>query len=156
MYKFLTRNGTALAFGLGVLIVVVGLISIMGGLEEFNMMSEEDQSQTSIFNSGIWAAIVLTIACFVLAVLFGLFQVVSDPKGALKMIIGLVVIVGLVFAFYSTAEVETTGKIGRQIEDGVISATTSKWISGALATTLILFGATFLVFIGSEIRNVFK
>ncbi len=41
----------------------------------------------------------------------------------------------------ATAEVETTGEIAQAIAEGELSGSTSKWISGALWTTLILFAA---------------
>ena len=79
-----------------------------------------------------------------------------NPKGSLKFVLAFAVIIGLVIIFYSTSTVETTGKIGTMIENGELSGGTSKWISGALATTLILLGGTVLVFVVSEVRNVFK
>jgi len=79
-----------------------------------------------------------------------------NPKGSLKFVLGFAVIIGLIIVFYATSAAETTGKIGTMISDGQLDANTSRWISGALATTLILLGGTFLVFIVSEVRNVFK
>lgn len=156
MYNFLTKHGTAVAFGLGVLVTLIALLTILGGLDEFNMLSDEEKGTTSIFNPAISMAIALTIACAVAILGFGLFHVVMDPRSALKFIIGFAVIIGLVFLFYSMADVETSGKIGTLIENGELSANTSKWISGALSTTLVLLAGTFLAFIVSEIRNLFK
>lgn len=155
-YKFLTKNGTALAFGLGVIVSVIGLGAVLGGIESFNMLAEEEQGTTSIFNTAIWGAIVLAVACFVLMILFGLIHVASNWRGAIEGIIGLAVIIGLTVVFYSTSEPETTGKVGQAIADGKLDANTSKWISGVLKTTLVLISGTVLVFIFSEIRNAFK
>ena len=40
MYKFLTKHGTALAFGLGVLISAIGIMTILGGLGDYNMLAD--------------------------------------------------------------------------------------------------------------------
>jgi len=156
MYNFLTKHGTAVAFGLGVLVALIGILAILGGLSEFNMLSDEEKATTTIFNPAISMAIALTIACGVAILGFGLYHLVTDLKGALKFILGFAVILVLVFVFYSMAEPETSGKIGTMIQNGELSANTSKWISGALSTTLVLLGATFLAFIVSEVRNLFK
>ena len=156
MYKFLTKNGTALAFGLGVVVSLVGVIAILGGIESFNMLPEEEQGTTSIFDTFIWGAIVLAVACFILMIGFGLYQVAMNWRGAIEGIIGLAVIIGLTVVFYSTSDIETTGKVGEQIAEGKLDGNTSKWISGVLKTTLVMLGGTVLVFIFSEIRNAFK
>lgn len=156
MYKFLTKHGTAVAFGLGVVVSAIGILSILGGLEGYNMLAEDQQGTTDIFNLAIGGGVLLVIVCFAAAILFGIYQVVTNPKGAIQSILGLVVIIGLVLIFYSTATPETSGKVYDAIQDGELTANTSKWISGALATTLIVFATTVFVFIFSEIRNVFK
>ena len=50
IYRFFTRNGTAFAFLLGVVIVIGGFLAIFGGLDDFNMLSDEEKSTTGIFN----------------------------------------------------------------------------------------------------------
>ena len=156
MYKFLTKNGTALAFGLGVLVSVIGFAAILSGLEGYNMLAEEEQGTTSIFNAFLWGAIVLVIIGFAAMLVFGLIHVASNWRGALEGIIAIAVIIGLTVLFYSMAEVETSGKVGQMIADGKLDANTSQWITGVLSTTLIMLGGTVVVFIFSEIRNAFK
>ncbi len=156
MYKFLTKHGTAMAFGLGAVVAAIGILSILGGLEGYNMLPEDQQDTTEIFNVAISGGIILTILAFAAAILFGVYQVILNPKAAIQSILGLVVIIGLFMIFYSTATPETSGPIYQDIQDGEITAGVSNFITGALATTLIIFGATIFVFIFSEIRNVFK
>lgn len=156
MYKFLTKHGTAMAFGLGVLVSAVGILTILGGLEGYNMLPEDQQDTTQIFDLAIGGGVILTLIAFAVAILFGLYQVIINPKAAIQSILGLVVIIGLCLIFYSTATPETSGGIFEDIQNGKLSANTSNWITGALATTLIIFGATVFVFIFSEVRNVFK
>ena len=156
MYKFLTKNGTALAFGLGVIVSVLGFAVILSGLEGYNMLAEEDQGTTSIFNVALWGAIVLVIVCFAAMLIFGLVHVVNNWKEALEGVIALAVIIGLTVLFYSMSEVETSGKIAGMISKGELDGNTSKWISGALGTTLVMLAITVVVFVFSEIRNAFK
>ena len=156
MYKFLTKHGTALAFGLGVLVSAIGILTILGGLDGYNMLPEDQQGTTHIFDFAIGGGITLVIICFAAAILFGIYQIVTNPRGAIQSILGLVVIIGLLVVFHATATPETSGKVYQAIQDGELSANTSRWITGALATTLVVFGATVFVFIFSEIRNVFK
>lgn len=156
MYKFLTKNGTALAFGLGVLVSLIGFGVILGGIEDYNMLAEEEQGTTTIFNAILWGAIILCILCFAAMVIFGIIHVATNWKGAIEGIIALAVIIGLTVLFYSMAEVETTGRIAAAIQDGELTGTTSKWITGILSTTLIMLAATVAAFIFSEIRNAFK
>lgn len=156
MYKFMTKHGTMIAFGIGLLIAFVAVMAIMMGLDGFNALPEDDKGTTSIFNIGIVGAIILVILCAVLMLGFGVYQLAANPKSAMKSIIPLAVIVGLVVVFYSMGQAETSGKVYEAIQKGELSGETSKWINGALATTLILFAGATLAFILSEIRNLFK
>jgi hypothetical protein len=156
MYKFLTKHGTALAFGLGVLVSAIGIMTILGGLDDYNMLADDQQGTTTIFDLAIGGGVFLTIAAFAIAILFGVYQVIINPKGAIQSIIALVVIIGMFLIFYATATPETSGGVFEDIQAGKLTAETSNWITGALATTLVIFGATIFVFIFSEIRNVFK
>lgn len=156
VYKFLTKNGTAIAFGFGVLVSVIGIGAILGGVGDFNMLAEEEQGTTNIFNAALYGAIVLAILCFAAMIIFGLIHVATNWRGAIEGIIGLAVIIGLTVLFYSMAEPETGGKIGNMIAEGKLDSGTSKWISGVLSTTLILLGLTVAAFVFSEIRNAFK
>lgn len=156
MYRFMTKYGTMVAFGLGLLISLIGILIVMGGLEEFNMLPEEEQSTTDIFNFSIAGALALVVLCAVAMLLFGVYNVIVHPKGAIKFIAGLAVIIVLVVVFYSVTEAETSGKVYHAIQQGELTANTSKWINGAIATTLILLGGAALAFILSEIRNLFK
>jgi len=156
MYKFLTKHGTALAFGLGAIVSVISILTILGGLDGYNMLQEDQQDTTQIFDVAIASGIILTIVAFATAILFGLYQVIINPKGAIQSILGLVVIFGLFFIFYATATPESSGPIYQDIQDGKLTDNVSNWITGGLATTLIIFGATIFAFIFSEIRNVFK
>ena len=156
MYQFLTKNGTSVAFGLGLLIAILFLFSVLGGLDGFNALPKDDKGTTSIFNIGLQAALVLIVLCAIVALLFGIYHLVTNPKGAVKLIIGLAVLVGLIIVLYSISTPEKSGPIFETIQEFNISDNVSKFISAALSTVLILAGLAALSFVVSEIRNLFK
>ena len=156
MYKFLTRNGQLIAFGLGVLITLVFLISVIPNLEEFNLMSKDAQKQTNIFNSGLAAVIFLTVVGFAAAVFFGLYQTATNLKGSTKGLIGVGILVLVFLIAYMTASPETGGPIFETIQKFNVTDGQSKFISAGLTTTLILVAGAAGAFLFSEIRNFFK
>ncbi len=156
MYKALTKHGQLVAFAIGLIVIIAFFGSVMAGLDGFNALSKEDQGTTTIFDLGLYLTIILLVLCAIAAVLFGLYHMVTNPKGALKGIIGLIVIAVLFGALYSMSEAETSGAVGRAVEKFGVSEGESKFISGALKSTLILGGLAALAFVVSEIRNFFK
>jgi hypothetical protein len=156
MYKILTKHGQLIAFGIGLLVIVLYLGSVFGGLDSFSLLSKEDRGTTNIFDLGLKATVVLLVICAIIAVLFGIYHMVTNPKGAIKGIIGLVVIIILFGILYSMSTPETSGIVGNAVEKFDLSANESKFISAALKSTLILGALAALSFVVSEIRNFFK
>ena len=156
MYKFLTKHGTGVAFGLGLLVTLIGLAIVFAGIDGFNALPEDQQGTTSIFNVSLYLTFVLLVVAVVAVLVFGVMQLVSHPKNAIKFGIALAVIVILGFLFYSLSSVETSGKIYDKIQAGELSAGMSKILTGALWTTLVLAVLAVLGIVVSEIRNLFK
>jgi hypothetical protein len=160
MYKFLVANGQRLAFGLGILITAIFLFSVIGGLEQYNELPEEDQITTSIFNAGISGAVILIIVAAAALILFGLFQVLSNLKASLKGILGLAVLLVVFFIAYSSANGDAAAEItpiSNSIERvGGIAPGNLKFIGGAIVTAMVLIGTAFASFILAEIINFFK
>ena len=156
MYKFLTKNGQILAFGIGVLVVALFLISVTGGIGDFNMLAKEDKGTTTIFDLGLQLTIALLIICAIAAVLFGFYHLITNPKGAIKLIIGLVVLGALFFILLSTSEPETTGIVAAATEKHNVEPNESKLVSAMIKSTLGLGVIAILAFVVAEIRNFFK
>jgi hypothetical protein len=157
MYKFLSKNGQMLAFGLGLVLTVVFFISVFGGIEEFNLMPEETQAETSIFNIGIWAAIVLAVLCVIASIAFGLFQMITNPKGALIGIIGIAGLAVVVLAFYFGMDADGgSAGVVAAMEENAITVNQSKMINAGLGTALVLGFGAIAAFVLSEIYNIFK
>ena len=156
MYKALTKYGQLAAFSIGLIVIVVFFGSVFGGLDSFNALAKEDRGTTTIFNNGLYLTIGLLVLCAIVAVLFGVFHMVTNPKGALKAIIGIAILLILFFALYSTSTPETSGIVANAVEKFGLSDGESQFISAALKSTLILGGLAALSFIVSEITNLFK
>ncbi|MDX1685620.1 MAG: hypothetical protein R3275_10310 [Saprospiraceae bacterium] len=158
MYRFLTRNGQLLAFGLGLLITVLFLISVLGGMEGFDMLAEEEKGATGIFNIGLYGAIVLCILCAAGMLLFGIYNAIIHPKGAVKFLIGLGILLVMFFIFYTMADpvTEEDGKLFTIVQKFEISDGAHSFITGALSTTVTLLFVAAAAFLLSEVRNLFK
>jgi hypothetical protein len=66
MYQLLNKYGQAAAFGLGVLITVIFFLQITSGIETFEGLGKEEQLQSGIFSSGLYAAIGLSISAYII------------------------------------------------------------------------------------------
>jgi hypothetical protein len=157
MYNFLARNGQTLAFGIGALLTIIFYLSVFSGLEQFNMQGKEDQWTTNIFNIGFYASIVLTIACLVAAVAFGLMQMVDSPKAALKGVIGVVALLAIFFLIYSSVNPAAAPADVQAVEQQFeVTAQQSKFISGSIITTVVLAAVALVTFLLFEVINLFK
>lgn len=161
MYKFLTKNGQTLAFGLGVLITVVFLISVVSNMGEFTAMAEEKQMETTIFDFGLYGAMALAVIAAAAMVIFGLAQVVTSFKSSMKGILGFVALLVVFFVSYSMTDTSVSpyiqGAIDKFEQGGaVFTEGNLKFISGGISTTIVLVVVAAAAFVVSEITNLFK
>jgi len=156
MYRLLTKYGTGFAFGLGLLVTLIFLIPAVSGIGDFNMLPPDQKGTTTIFNAGLFCAIALIAICFIISVLFGVYQLATNPKGAVKFIISIGVIAVLFFILYSMATPETTAKMQALSQEFNITDGVSKFISAALWTVIALAAVATGSFVLAEIRNLFK
>ena len=171
MYNFLNKYGQALAFGIGVLVVVIFLVSIFSedattleGLTSDSVKGAEKYA-TSAFDFGLYASMGLVVIAFIAAIIFGLFQVVSNPKGSLKGLIGAAILVVICFVCYSVANSDISQE-SLAIQNSInkfetdqqtdFSDGTLKFISGAIIASLVLIGLSILSLIAFGIRGIFK
>ena len=157
MYKFLTKNGQLIALLVGAVIAIGSLLIILGGVDEFNTLSKEEKGTTTIFDFGLKAAIALIIIAAAAALLFGIYHLATNPKGAVKFLAGLVVLGVVLGATYAMSANFAAGpKELAAIEGGKLTAGASQWINAGIKTTLGLLGGGALILILLEIRNLFK
>ncbi|MEQ8705016.1 MAG: hypothetical protein RIC19_13910 [Phaeodactylibacter sp.] len=161
MYKFLTKNGQTLAFGLGVLITAVFMISVVSNMGEFTAMADDKQMETTIFDFGLYGAIALAVIAAVAMVVFGLFQVVTSFKSSMKGILGFAALLVIFFVSYSMTDTNVTpyiqGAIDKFEQGGAVFTDENlKFISGGISTTIVLVVVAAAAFVISEITNLFK
>ncbi|MCB0704971.1 MAG: hypothetical protein KDC34_06665 [Saprospiraceae bacterium] len=155
MYQFLTKYGQLLAFGLGILVTVIFLIGVIGGLDEFNSLSEADRGTSNIFNFGLVASMVLTVICCLAWFFFAILHIADNPKGSLKGLLGVLALVAVFVVLYFMAK-PATGSVAKTMADFNVSETTGKFISASISTTFVLLIGASLAFLVSEVRNFFK
>jgi len=160
MYKFLTKNGQLIAFGLGALITVIFLGMAFSGMDDFNsLVAMKKGTESNIFNFGISASIFLIALGFILMVVFGVYQVATDIKSSMKGIIGFGVIV-IIFIIASNMVPGSIDEIPAYISGPMtkydVSLSDYGFISGGIMTAIVLSIVAVLAFVGSEILNFFK
>ena len=153
-------------FLLGLALVAITLISVVTGIDgagyevgtDFNkMMKTEGNTETfDFFNLVAYIPPILVFLIIGIMILFGILQLVKNPKGSMKILIGLAIVAVLAFIFYSSSESESAGKVGFLLDKFEVGNTASKAISAGIKTVLTLLGGAVFLMIASEIRNLFK
>ncbi|MEE9373967.1 MAG: hypothetical protein V3V00_13025 [Saprospiraceae bacterium] len=165
MYSLLAKRGQMFAILLGVIVVVIFLGSVIGGLSsagynmgtDLNQVLKNDPNQSfSFFDIGLQLTMALALIAAVLALLFGLYQMLTNIKGSLTGIISLLAIGAIFFGFYSSASDDLTGPISHVLQQFDISSGISKFITGSLWTTILMAVVAAAAMIILEIWNMFK
>ena len=158
-YKFLSRNGTLLAFASVVVLFVIALLPIVSGYSDFSTIPTERQAfseEGSIFTLGLRISIGLLILATLLAVVLSLLQIVSNPKAAMKGIIAFGIVIVLFFVFYSMSDINTGGSLGKTIQDFKISSFIYGLTSGGIQLSILMLIGSIAIAILMEVWNYFK
>ena len=118
------------------------------------LADQPKSDEGSIFMPGITITVLLIILGAAAILIFSIIQIISNPKGAMRGLIGLVgllVIFGIAYAMASNEVNPEWHKEGDIITPGI-----SQYVGSAISTTGILIGLALLAFVVSEIRNFFK
>ena len=166
MYAFMSKYGQALAFGLGVLITIIFLGSAVGSDAIATIgpsVEDTEKYNSTLFNFGIGAAIFLAVLAAAAMLIFGVMHVASNPKGSLKGIVGLALVVVLMFIGYSMGadapdhpQIQVAKDKFEAAQGVDLTAGNLKFISGSILTALILMAASIVVLIVFGVRNLFK
>lgn len=166
LYNFFSGKGQSLGFGIGLLTVGIVLISAITGMKSagyetntqfIDILKQEGSTETfDFFNMAITLPIILIgFILFILAV-FSVVQLITNPKGSMKVLLGLLAVAAVFFIFYSMSAPETTGRLAMLHDKFSVGDTTSRIISGGINTTLILLAAGAAAAVIFEIINLFK
>jgi hypothetical protein len=158
MYQLLSRNGQAFGFLLGAVVTGIFLLIMALGWSDFSALGESPERYNSpLFDFGLFISIAMAILGFILIAVFGVFQMASNPKAALRGVLGTGAIVAAFFLAYATSSTEMPGPIVKAIEGiGGLSETAYKLVGGGITTALILVVFAFVAIIVLEIVNFFK
>jgi len=166
MYQLLAKRGQLFAIILGAGVTLIYLITVLSGLSAKGYSASDDLVQVlkndaidekfDFFNLGLQMTIALIGIALAAAVLFGIWQLLTNIKGSMKIIIALAVIIGVFFALYSTSDTDRAGILGPTLQEFDITDNVSKLISGGLKTTLLLAGGAVVSMVLLEIYNIFK
>lgn len=125
MYKFLTKYGLLVAFGVGALFVVITYASILSGLPDGDRSVEVllEEQNSAAFNAGIYITYFLIAVTTLVAILGFVMRTVSNPvsaKGFAIGTVGLLLLWAIIyFGFSDSAVTQTVIDNGLQPSDGV-------------------------------------
>lgn len=144
-YKFLSKNGPLLGFGISILCILIAVLPILGGREALSLIPEKQQAfspEGDIFYPSIYVAGFLLIASVALAILLSLGKMLANLKGATKGLIGFGLLVVLFLALYATANAD----IPESLSKFEVSESIYKVVGAGISLTMTLgFGSVLLI-----------
>ena len=110
-----------------------------------------------VVNYGISGAIILILIAAGIAILFGLIQSISNPKQAIRSVLGIVILAAIIFGIYSIApsEITETFKGSKYKELGVTPAI-MKYSYTAIVSSIILICIAFVSWFVLELINLVR
>lgn len=164
MYQFLTKHGQTLAFGIGLLLTVIFLGSVLSS--DTGAIEAPDGTKdygVTMFNFGLWAAVLLTAICAIAMVLFGVAQVLGNLKSSWQGLAGFALLIVIFIIGYSMAAGEPETRpiqlaIAKFEESQEVDFTSAnlKFVGGAIITSLVMIGLAIVALVATGIRNFFR
>lgn len=102
-YQFLKKYGVAISFGTGTVLAILTYAIILGGFPEFNP-GKKEMYDLSIFNFGLYTTYGLIFLACLLVIVFSIVNVIKNPKGSVKGVIGFGVLLVIFFITYSMGD----------------------------------------------------
>jgi len=124
---------------------LLGISGVLGVLFYTNSINEEPL---------IYIAYLFVIIGAIFSIAFPIYQLISNPKGALNTLIGLVILGIIVIIAYSMASDQVMHIIGYEGTDN--NPSTLKTVGTGLITTYILFFLSLASIVITEIYNTVK
>ena len=157
MYKLFSKYGLLFAFIIGLVFILIFIVPVITGLPEgFTLLPDEEQTATSVFDVGLKAAMVLLVAAVIITILASLLSLIKNPKGAVKGIIALAILLVIMFVLYSMSADEDGNRVQAALAEFNVSSALSQWISAFMKGSFIMVLGAVLIAIVGEIINIFK
>ena len=136
---------------------MIFFLPVVSGLPEgFSLLPDEEQTATSVFDVGLKATGALFVATVIITILASLLSLVKNPKGAVKGIIALAILLVVMFVLYSISADEDGSRVQAALAEFNVSSTLSQWISAFMKGSFIMVLGAVLIAIVGEIINIFK
>ncbi len=153
MYDLLVKRGQMFAFVFGGIFVAIFLAFVFGGLGKLGSSpTNEMLYPTSIFDFGIKGTKFLVYLAGFVALAAELYYMVTNPKTAIRMLIGLAVLAVMFFIGYALSSDEVT----KSMTEFGVSPSLGKMIGGAIWTAILMSLGAVLLMVVSEILAFFK
>ena len=139
---------------ISVILIIIAVISMVAVLIKGGHEMKDNQSvQNSILNPFFLTAYVALGLCLLFALLFPIINTVTQPKKAIRALIGVIglVIVGIIAYVISKNEVSAI-----KLMEYNISESGSRQIGAALIVTYFIAIASVIAVFYAEISNLFK
>ena len=152
----MTKAGKIVTILLWVLIIIsaVLVISLMANISE----NEADPAMRSWIDSNLIWAYILMFTGAGIAILAGLFHMITDIKAARKGLISLLFlgVVFLISYLLSSDEIPQFVGVQRFINEGILTPRVAKLVDTGLHATYILIALTILSIAFSSVSRLFK
>lgn len=157
MYELLSKKGLLFAFLLGLAAVLMFYVPVLTGVNAFNALPEEEQTNTSIFDLGLWITIILVVIAALAIIGFSILSIAKDLKGSLRGLVGLGVILLIFIVGYALTGTPDEGtRLSSVIERFQVSFSDQQIINGALFSALGILILTAVAFVFGEISGLLK
>lgn len=158
-YKFLSKNGTNVAFLAVVVVFLLAVVPIISGYSAFALLPTEKQAfseEGQMFNLGIYLSIALLILIIGVTLVFSIWQIISNPKSSIKGLIGFGVIAVLFLALYAITSTDVAGNLATTVQEFKITDNLLKVIGGGIQLSLVMLIGLVALAVILEIWNYFK
>ena len=143
---------------------IIAIGSIISGVkskysisEDLNYILKNNADATfDFFNPAITITVSLVIIAAIAVAIFIIVNLFMDLKGSGKILFAFLVIGLLFLIFYSTSDIETSGRIATLSEKFSVGDGASKLISGGVKTAVTSIALAFGAAVIMEIMNLFK
>ena len=151
------KAGKIVTIVLWVLLIVsaVLIISMMVNIDEAN---ETDPTMLSWVNTNVIWAYILVVFAAAVAIIAGLFHMVTDKNAAKQGVISIVFLGVVVLISFLLASPEIPQFIGvdKFINDGTLNEGIAKMVDTGLYATYILLGIAVLSIVFTSVTRLFK
>lgn len=161
MYKYLVKNGTAIAMIAGTVISILFLVfAVLGlksaGYESGTDLTTVDTTNLSAFDFGLYTTFLLIIIAVIAFLISSIVDIFVNIKTSKKMVFALIGIVILFVIFYSMGKFDTGGSWDVLNRDNHITEGVSKFVSAGVMTTFVLTILAAIALVYAEVVNMFR